>query len=114
MNTYKVYILGASGCGKSNSIKRLLGNQENSQHIPTMGVEVYIHHISTTRFNIWDIAGDPNYLGLGDGYLMMANYIFIANVGDLKLWKEMAATQPTAIVKVINIGDLKQELEAIA
>ena len=79
--TCKVCLIGYQGVGKTTYMKRLLTGDFESQHIPTIGVEVHplsFNVKSKSRagkitFNVWDCAGKEELGGLRDGYYMQSN-----------------------------------------
>ena len=80
-NTFKVILVGAGGCGKTNFVKRLQKLNFDPKYIPTLGVDVEPIRFETNHgnycFNIWDCAGDPKFSGLRDGYYVQADACII-------------------------------------
>jgi len=79
--TYKIVVAGATGVGKSCFLRRHRSGEFVKEHIPTMGVEVHPLVFHTTRgpvtFKMWDLAGAPEYAGLGDGYYQGAHGLLV-------------------------------------
>ena len=69
---YKLIVAGDAGVGKTAWVRRLLTGEFPLRYIPTLGVEVSGVDFETNkgpvRFNIWDMAGQSKFAGLGDGY----------------------------------------------
>ena len=74
--TYKVCLIGAARSGKSAFCRDALGSDFKENYVPTLGVEVHPLTLHTTigdvMLNLWDIAGDERYGGLGDGYYIQS------------------------------------------
>ncbi|KAJ6555703.1 GTP-binding nuclear protein GSP1/Ran [Mycena vulgaris] len=83
--TFKLALVGDRGTGKTTFVKRhLMGEFDKKihryNHPPalafgsprTLGAEVhpliFTTNFGIARFNVWDIAGDEEFLGLRDGY----------------------------------------------
>lgn len=74
MNTYKCVLVGEGGVGKSAFARQLVTNTFERKYLATLGVEVHSYQFSdSTRFNIWDTAGQEKFGGLRDGYYVQAN-----------------------------------------
>jgi len=75
--TFKVVIAGNGGVGKTSILKKMMNNKFERKYIPTLGVEVHPVRFNTNYgpicFNIWDVAGDPKFSGLGDGYFIKSD-----------------------------------------
>lgn len=117
ITNYKVCLVGDTGVGKTSLVFRSINGTFRTQHIPTLGVEVHpIGTFSTTeghiKFNVWDIAGDANYCGLRDMYLMQSRACIIMvtknTLDDIDYWIDLCKLQaPNApIVILINKIDL--------
>ena len=80
-SNYKLILVGDSGVGKSTYIKRLLKCNFNSDHVPTLGVEVYSLNVTnnnkTITLDVWDTAGNENFRGLYSGYFLKADCAII-------------------------------------
>lgn len=80
-NTFKIILVGAGGCGKTNFVKRLQKQNFDPKYIPTLGVEVepvrFETNYGTYCLNVWDCAGDPKFGGLRDGYYVQADACII-------------------------------------
>lgn len=76
-STYKLVLVGESGVGKTTFVKRHRFGNFEKKHIPTLGVEVHPLRFHTTIgevcFNTWDIAGNPKFIGLADGYYIQGH-----------------------------------------
>lgn len=79
--TFKIIVAGASGVGKSCFIRRRRSGEFEARYIATMGAEVYPLAFHTTHglitFKMWDLAGDPKFAGLGDGYYAGADGLLV-------------------------------------
>jgi GTP-binding nuclear protein Ran len=70
---FKVIVAGASGAGKTAYVRRhRTGAFKARHHEPTLGVEVHPLRFHTTAgpvtLKVWDLAGEPQWAGLGEGY----------------------------------------------
>ena len=78
---HKLILVGPALGGKTTFLERLMGLAYNTQHLPTLGVEVYpIQHPQTNRsvhFGVWDCAGDTRFKGLGSGYYANAEFAIV-------------------------------------
>jgi GTP-binding nuclear protein Ran len=92
MQTFKLLLVGDSGCGKTTLVKRHITGEFERDHKPTLGVEVRPINFKTNhgsfKFNVWDIAGDPKFEGLTDGYVIGAHCAIIMvdltkNIADI-------------------------------
>jgi GTPase SAR1 family protein len=75
---FKVVFLGSNATGKTNLINKIMKKNNNPNYIPTLGVDVSILPVNTTRgciiLDLWDTAGfNGNHSGLQDGYFIGAN-----------------------------------------
>lgn len=75
-NTYKIVLIGDGGVGKTTYVNRLVTGDFQKKYLATIGVNIERYICNTTNgeitFNIWDIAGQEWFSGLGD-YWMEAN-----------------------------------------
>ena len=85
---YKLVLLGDGGVGKTTYVKKLFDVNFSPLYVPTLGVEVHPVNIDYNGnkiiFNMWDIAGQEKFEGLGDGYCIGANCAIIM-LSDNKL-----------------------------
>jgi GTP-binding nuclear protein Ran len=116
MNTYKICICGDLNSGKTTFIKRLLTGGYEKRYVATLGVEVYPLRMETNHgllsFTIWDVAGNPKFQGLGEGYFINAHGVMIfkefgASDSTYKKYTEMIKNiaPKCEIVYVINKVD---------
>lgn len=74
---FKLIIAGDGNAGKTKFIHRYLTGGYNEKYIPTLGVDVHSLLFGTSKgkiaFDVWDVAGENQYAGLGDGYFINAN-----------------------------------------
>ncbi len=82
--TYKLILVGDSGVGKTAFVKRHLTGHFMTQHIHTLGVDVYPIKFHTNYgpicFNVWDLAGDDGYNGQSsfrDGYYIKGDCVIL-------------------------------------
>lgn len=77
MTTFKCILVGNGGVGKTTFIKKHLMGEFVQRYVPTLGVDVSPIVITTDakpfRFNVWDVAGQEQYGGLGSGYYVQAD-----------------------------------------
>ena len=100
-NTYKLCLMGPTKVGKTRVVAKCLGQPIPSSHqyMPTLGVEVhpYVFRRNGRNIcvNIWDMAGNPQFIGLGDGYMIKTNLCVIycpthLQATHLSYWTSMA------------------------
>lgn len=74
--TFKCVIVGDGGVGKTTFLQKHYSGEFTQMYKPTLGVEVDPIVLDTTvgpvRLNIWDVAGQQMYRGLGEGYYVQA------------------------------------------
>lgn len=70
IRTFKIALVGDGGVGKTTYLKRLVDGEFEKRYIPTIGAEIYDMelHPPTTRFQIWDTAGQEKYSGERTNY----------------------------------------------
>jgi small GTP-binding protein len=97
---YKVVLFGPPKTGKSCLVNHLLGKPFTNLYIPTLGFDVF--HINTKTLDgtsvildIWDLAGQKAFSGLGDGYFIDADvgiYVFDTenknSYESFEIWKQ--------------------------
>jgi len=83
---YKIVVCGNAGSGKTTWLRRIRGYHFDPKYVPTLGVEVIPFLCMTNHgsynINFWDMAGDPKFSGLGDGYMVNADACIIALDGS--------------------------------
>lgn len=87
MPTFKLCLIGEEGSGKSELMSHYLDSQrENHQSHPTLGTEVnsVIFHFNEgpARCTVWEVAGDPQYAGLREGYFISAEGCLLMDSGN--------------------------------
>lgn len=74
---YKVAMIGDGNVGKTTFTKRHKTGEFQRDHKPTMGVEIrpllFETNYGTIVFNVWDVAGREEFVGLGGGYYLGAD-----------------------------------------
>lgn len=77
MSRFKVILAGDGGVGKSAFVKRHRTGEFEKKYIATMGVEVNPINFQTNQgnqvLNIWEVAGQEKFSGLGSGYFCKAD-----------------------------------------
>lgn len=73
----KIILVGDAKTGKTQFARRCF-NYPPENYSPTLGVEVYPYAYrkkdgTYSKINIWDCAGDKNFMGLKDGYWLATN-----------------------------------------
>ena len=80
---FNVALIGHSKTKKTTFVKNLLYSSNVNHPLPcTLGVNVTPFDFRTIdggryRLNIWDCAGNTNYMGLGDKYLKNSDLVII-------------------------------------
>lgn len=83
----KIIILGNSCSGKTKFINKLMGlNVSNYDYRPTIGFNVFRIRVGDSNYDIWDIAGRDELLGIYDDYFLNAKQCLIANIGNVTKW----------------------------
>ena len=79
IHTFKIALVGDGGVGKTTYLKRLVDGEFKKRYIPTIGAEIYDMelHPPTTRFQIWDTAGQEKYTGVTTNYYKNADAAII-------------------------------------
>ena len=67
---FKLIIAGDGNVGKTKFIHRHLSGDYAEKYVPTLGVDVHPLLFETSKgtiaFDVWDVAGQDKYAGLGD------------------------------------------------
>ena len=66
MSNYKIMLVGMAGVGKTQYIRRCMGNKFEEKYIPTLSHYIYIVRCTTDigniiEFEVWDLAGQEMY-----------------------------------------------------
>ena len=79
IRTFKIALVGDGGVGKTTYLKRFLTGEFEKRYIPTVGAEIYDMELGTptTRFQIWDTAGQEKYTGVTTNYYKNADAAII-------------------------------------
>lgn len=76
-NTFKIVLIGEGNVGKTTFLKLHLTGDFTTRHVATIGCEVdplcFDTNYGRITFNIWDCAGEEQYLGLREGYYLKAD-----------------------------------------
>ena len=124
----KVILIGDSKVGKTNILNRLVNNEFNDKHIPSLSLEYYNHSIKINnyiiRMQIWDTAGQEKTNSLISNYYRSAEVaIFVYSINDIKSYnciqewyKELIneSNEENSNVKKVLLGnklDLEKERE---
>ncbi|MGQ9723420.1 MAG: ADP-ribosylation factor-like protein [Candidatus Jordarchaeum sp.] len=112
----KIAILGQGGVGKTSVLKLIMGEEPDSSHIPTVGVEVKEFDFEPKEMKLvfWDFSGQPRFRKLWQPFLEGSNIVIlvtdstIENLVETKtIYKLIKAEKPD--VNVILIAN-KQDL----
>lgn len=90
----KVILIGDSKVGKTNILNRLVNNEFNAKHIPSLSLEYYNHSIKINNYNIrmqiWDTAGQEKTNSLISNYYRSAEVaIFVYSINDIKSYNSI-------------------------
>ena len=90
----KVILIGDSKVGKTNILNRLVNNEFNAKHIPSLSLEYYNHSIKINnyiiRMQIWDTAGQEKTNSLISNYYRSAEVaIFVYSINDIKSYNSI-------------------------
>ena len=90
----KVILIGDSKVGKTNILSRLVNNEFNDKHIPSLSLEYYNHSIKINnyiiRMQIWDTAGQEKTNSLISNYYRSAEVaIFVYSINDIKSYNSI-------------------------
>ena len=90
----KVILIGDSKVGKTNILNRLVNNEFNAKHIPSLSLEYYNHSIKINnyiiRMQIWDPAGQEKTNSLISNYYRSAEVaIFVYSINDIKSYNSI-------------------------
>lgn len=76
-NTYKVLLLGDSGCGKTCVMMRYCNNSFSASFITTIGIDFKIKIVGDTKLQIWDTAGQERFRTITESYYKHTNAVII-------------------------------------
>lgn len=104
MASIKVMLVGNSGIGKTAWCNRNFRNKCASVHVPTLGVEMTPTVFGDIPVNIWEVAGDSRFMGLGSGYCIDASaaIIFAKAEEDENTWRKFLQIAGAIPVLVAN------------
>jgi small GTP-binding protein len=90
----KVILIGDSKVGKTNILSRLVNNEFNEKHIPSLSLEYYNHSIKINnyiiRMQIWDTAGQEKTNSLISNYYRSAEVaIFVYSINNSKSYNSI-------------------------
>lgn len=73
--TYKIVLIGPTDSGKTSFANYVKSGKFSENHLATLGVECHTWQniADDVTFTVWDVAGDPKFRGLGDGYYIGAD-----------------------------------------
>ena len=120
---FKVVVVGDSGVGKTNLIKRFINNEFKSDSKATVGVEFlsknFIINNEIFKIEIWDTAGQERYKSITSAYYKGAKGAFVvydltrrATFTNIEKWIGELKTCGNEDVFILLIGnkcDLKSE-----
>ena len=98
-DTFKIVLIGDSGVGKSQIIKRLIDGPDvdfkEYQHTSTIGIDFRIKKIKvggkTCSLQIWDTAGQERFRSIIKTYYRGADgIIFVYDVSDIKSFENLS------------------------
>ncbi len=97
---YKVMLLGDIGVGKSSLARRLAFDRFTSDYKPTIGVEIYDHHLPSVggtpvRLIIWDTDGN-----FGDAVL---RHVYVKQAAAAMIIADR--TRPETVSAMLRLGD---------
>jgi GTP-binding nuclear protein Ran len=124
----KVAICGNAGSGKTTWLKRVTGYEFDPKYIATLGVNVMPYRVETNygwyTINFWDMAGDPKFGGLREGYMVQSDACIIALDGsntspdcnDYWKWYDMfrSVNQSTPVIPIQTKCEMSQEPTTVA
>ena len=90
----KVILIGDSKVGKTNILNRLVNNEFNAKHIPSLSLEYYNHSIKINnyviRMQIWDTAGQEKTNSIISNYYRSADVaIFVYSINNIKSYNSI-------------------------
>ena len=120
---YKIIIIGDSGVGKSNILKRYLHNEFKHDTKSTVGVEFGSKQLKVGEVNIklqiWDTAGEERYRAITSAYYKGSKGCFIVyditsevSFENVQKWYEeimKSAEKGISVILVGNKCDLENE-----
>ena len=121
-NNYKVCLIGPPQVGKTRVVYKCMGNPitQHHQYTPSLVVEVHPYMFRRNGrdicVNIWDMAGDPRFLGLGGGYLIKAKLCVIycpthLQPTHLSYWTYMATQHGVNYVVATDDNEVVRALQ---
>lgn len=107
----KVLLVGTFRSGKTRAFNKLLGLPKAVDYEPTKGASVGVYKNNT---EIWEVAGNPEYQGLRDGYFIGADICFVFG-NDLSWIRDLARTVPDAKVYLYRgFDDFKKKIDELS
>ena len=90
----KVILIGDSGVGKTNILSRLVNNQFNETHNPSLSLEYNNHSIKINnyiiRMQIWDTAGQEKTNSIISNYYRSAEVaIFVYSINNIQSYNSI-------------------------
>jgi small GTP-binding protein len=76
---FKMAILGRGGVGKTSLLKLIIGEEQDSTYVPTVGVDVkeFDFEPKSLKLVFWDFSGQPRYRKLWQPFLEGANVVIL-------------------------------------
>ena len=121
---FKIVIVGDSGVGKTNLVKRFIQNTFSSNTLATVGVEFYSNTYSINdkliKIEMWDTAGQERYKSITSAYykgamgaLLVYDVTNQASFNNIERWYNEIRDFSSKDIQIIMIGnktDLKDNI----
>jgi len=121
---FKIVIVGDSGVGKTNLVKRFIQNTFSSNTLATVGVEffsnTYYINDKLIKIEMWDTAGQERYKSITSAYykgamgaLLVYDVTNLATFNNIERWYNEIKDFSTKDIQIIMFGnktDLKDKI----
>lgn len=118
-STYKLILVGDPRVGKTSIRQRYLGEGFKENYMVTLGADFVIKRFGDTVMQIWDLAGQPVYKSVREGYYKGAEGIILVfdvtrpdTFNNIPKWLSEILNKNEEIIPMMLVGnksDLREE-----
>jgi len=105
----KVVLIGEKESGKTKWVKNLIGDPY-ATYAPTLGCDILKYNVVGLDISFWDTAGDPNFGGLRNGYLIGSDACIVFGNNKQKFIDEFQKLCPNKPIVFFNGDDTIDDL----